>query len=141
MGTRSRIRFRRTKDAPPTADFYQQYDGYPDGVGIELAKFLLKREMVQGLTRSHPPRMSISDNTSEVELANTNELIEANGIGCLAAQYCAEVKKGPGNFYIWFDCPEQEWNYDVIGDIGPLKVSVNGGKEMNLEEFLAYCTQ
>jgi hypothetical protein len=42
MGTRSitHIQFRHSGETRPVATFYRQYDGYPEGHGLEMAKIL-----------------------------------------------------------------------------------------------------
>ena len=59
---------------------YKHYDGYPSGHPVDLAKFLDGFSIVNGL----------GQNTHKV----------SNGLGCLAAQYVAAFKEGPGDIYI-----------------------------------------
>lgn len=79
---------------------YRQYDGYPSGHGIQLAEFLAKGKLVNGIS------------------ATENELV-FNGMGCLSAQVVANFKEGAGNIYLHRagtkDCWE-EYDYYVIGD-------------------------
>ena len=79
---------------------YRQYDGYPSGHGIQLAEFLAKGRLVNGI--------------SSVE----KELV-FNGMGCLSAQVVANFKEGAGGIYLHAagttDCWE-EYNYYVIGN-------------------------
>lgn len=79
---------------------YRQYDGYPSGHGIDLAEFLAKGRLVNGI--------------SAVE----NELV-FNGMGCLAAQVVAHFKQGAGGIYLHSagttDCWE-EYNYYIIAN-------------------------
>lgn len=65
----------------PLLTIYQQMDGYPSGVGLELAEFLAKFKVVNGFG------------------AETDKV--ANGAGCLAAQLVANFKAGVGGFYIY----------------------------------------
>lgn len=58
---------------------YRQYDGYPVGHGLDLAR-LCDVEIVNGIT---PGRTNI-----------------ANGMGCLAAQIIHGLKEGPGGIYL-----------------------------------------
>jgi len=58
---------------------YRQYDGYPEGHGMELCKFL------EGMTI-----------TNGIGGSNT-----ANGMGCLAAQIVANFKQDIGQFYLY----------------------------------------
>ena len=62
-------------------NIYKQYDGYPDGLGLELAEFLSDFTIVNGLGNMPPIKV-------------------ANGTGCLAAQLVAHLKDGPGNVYL-----------------------------------------
>src|ERR1700678_2046311 len=57
---------------------YRQFDGYPEGHGLDLAK-LCNVKMVNGIG------------------ADKNV---ANGMGCLAAQIIAGLKEGAGNIYL-----------------------------------------
>lgn len=98
MGTRSLTYV--FEDGTPLVCMYRQFDGYPSGHGAELAEFLNKGTMVNGLG---------SDSTNVF-----------NGMGCLAAQLVANFKDGPGGFYLhepilgrddW-----QEYEYHIYGD-------------------------
>ena len=79
---------------------YRQYDGYPSGHGTELAEFLSKGRLVNGISAVEP------------------ELV-FNGMGCLAAQVIANFKQGAGGIYLHSagttDC-WQEYDYYVIGN-------------------------
>lgn len=98
IGTRSTVKFYDGEDC--ICAIYQQYDGYLSGVGKELAEFLESKTMVNGFTKSYS--------------------IQANGIGCLSAQYVAEKKDGVGNLYMTTSHDTQEYNYVVrlSGDKG-----------------------
>lgn len=78
MGTRCLTRV--FEDGKEILCMYRQFDGYPDGHGDELAKFLAPITVVNGI-------------------GGTNKNI-ANGMGCLAAQLVASFKTEPGGFYI-----------------------------------------
>ena len=77
---------------------YRQYDGYPNGHGIDLAEFLASGTMVNGFGLNE-------------------EKLVFNGMGCLAAQVIAHFKKGVGGFYLHrggaTNCGE-EYRYEVI---------------------------
>ena len=79
---------------------YRQFDGYPSGHGIQLAEFLAKGRLVNGI--------------SPIE----KELV-FNGMGCLSAQVVAHFKEGAGGIYLHKagtrDC-WQDYDYYVIGD-------------------------
>jgi len=82
MGTRSLTRFIRQDgdERKAITCVYRQYDGYPEGHGKDLAKFLNSGKMVNGYGPSEEKQF--------------------NGLGCLAAQFIAEFKEGVGNIYI-----------------------------------------
>jgi len=63
-------------------NMYRQYDGYPAGMGVELAEFLSEFTVVNGLG------------------ADSYKARIANGSGCLAAQLVQHFKDGPGNIYL-----------------------------------------
>jgi hypothetical protein len=99
MGTRSITRifdhgeYSKDKDTP-LLTLYRQFDGYPDGMGKDLADFICTREVVNGLTDS---RMVF------------------NGAGCFAAALIAHLKKGPGGIYVYPPNTESEaFEYQVI---------------------------
>ena len=60
---------------------YRQYDGYPEGHGIDLLNFLDNMEIVNGISNKEKRRI-------------------ANGMGCLSAQVVAYFKEAPGDFYL-----------------------------------------
>lgn len=99
MSTRSTIKFVKKCNGKetPIVNIYQQFDGYLEGVGIELAKWLCKKELVNGLT-------------------NYSDWSEANGCSDLAAQYIAVFKREPGDLYITSFNDIEEYNYTVIID-------------------------
>lgn len=77
-------------------NMYRQYDGYPEGHGAELAEFLSRGRLVNGLT-------------------GKNQTV-FNGMGCLAAQLVSNFKDGAGQFYLYpvtaVDCG-QDYEYHV----------------------------
>jgi hypothetical protein len=85
----------------PLVCLYRQYDGYLEGHGLELAAFLTRGTLVNGLGGK--------DNGTVF-----------NGMGCLAAQMVAHFKKEAGQFYLHApeldqDCG-QEYEYHVFRD-------------------------
>lgn len=60
---------------------YRQMDGYVGGHGHELADFLARGHLVNGIRLD-------------------NKGLVFNGMGCLAAQVVAHFKDGPGSFYL-----------------------------------------
>ena len=101
MGTRSTITFieKHGKEYTPIVKVYQQYDGYIEGVGHDLCKWLLTKKMINGIgINQHSPDF-------------------VNGIGCLAAQYISHFKTNVGDLYICpLDAENQDYNYYVIVD-------------------------
>ena len=100
MGTRSTVEFveKRNEKEIPLLKIYQQYDGYLQGVGYELAEFLREFEIVNGFGFG-------------AEFGKT-----ANGTGCLAAQFVAKFKTEVGNLYITIPEDNEEYNYKVVLD-------------------------
>jgi hypothetical protein len=79
---------------------YRQYDGYPSGMGDDLAQFLKQGKVVNGISMAE-------------------KQLVFNGAGCLAAQLVAHFKDGPGGFYLHRpmskDCGE-DYTYEVVVD-------------------------
>jgi hypothetical protein len=109
MGTRSLTTFIETyedkegkKKKNNIVTMYRQMDGYPEGMGMDLANFLNGGTMVNGIG------------------LNETKLV-FNGMGCLAAQAVAHFKEGAGGIYLHRggakNCWEQ-YRYEVIGN-GP----------------------
>lgn len=132
MGTRSTIKF---KDNGTTLlSIYQQYDGYLEGKGEELAKWLAEFTIVNGYSSDTPKR-------------------SANGIGCLAAQYIAEHKEGIGNIYCTTKGDLQEYNYIVAYQNGEIQIvcdefsefnhliEYNGEKWLTPQQMIAFINQ
>ena len=79
MGTRS-ITVVKDKSNKKIIEMYAQYDGYPEGLGDELARFIESKEMVNGI-------------------GGDNRVF--NGINCFAGQLIAHLKgEEPGGFYL-----------------------------------------
>ena len=103
MGTRGLTYVYETWDNEhtPVVCIYRQYDGYLEGHGVELAEFLNRGRLVNGLGGK--------DNGTVF-----------NGMGCLAAQMVSHFKKEAGQFYLHApvlnqDCC-QEYEYHVFQD-------------------------
>ena len=62
-------------------NMYRQFDGYIEGMGADLAEFLLPFTIVNGLTLNEDRKT-------------------ANGGGCLAAQLVAHFKEDAGGIYL-----------------------------------------
>ena len=100
MGTRSTISFgsyANDKYTDPIVTIYQQYDGYISGVGHELAEWLLKKKIINGI--------GVDQYTDEY----------ANGVGCLAAQFIRDFKQKVGGLYIEEPKVREvcDYNYEV----------------------------
>ena len=81
MGTRSLTVLNNEMDNEEIVVLYRQYDGYPEGHGIDLLNFLNNMEIVNGISNKEKRRI-------------------ANGMGCLSAQVVAYFKEAPGDFYL-----------------------------------------
>ena len=109
MGTHSLIRFSHT-NRKPTCAVYQQFDGYPSGVGAKLAAFLVSRKLCNGISMTPPEHPATA---------------WANGLGCLIAQYIKSAKDGAGGLYVEdIDTADEEWTYDVIAEGADIQVKV-----------------
>lgn len=84
MGTRS-LTFVHSEwgKNEPVLCMYRQFDGYPEGIGQELAKFLKPFTITNGIS-------------GEAKLGKS-----ANGMGCLAAQLVSKFKDRVGNVYLY----------------------------------------
>jgi hypothetical protein len=80
MGTRS-LTIVKEYDGSEAVVMYRQFDGYPDGHGLDLAEFLKGKKIVNG-----------------IGMGDTGNF---NGMGCLAAQMVAHFKTGIGNIYLY----------------------------------------
>ena len=106
MGTRSLTRVIETWNDEKTNKLkkqtlvcmYRQFDGYPSGMGSDLAEFLNGGKLVNG-----------------INLAETERVF--NGMGCLAAQMVAHFKDGAGGYYLYPTNVKdawQEYEYEII---------------------------
>lgn len=86
---------------------YRQFDGYPDGHGIEICEFLDNKRVVNGYTEKDKEKGNF------------------NGMGCLAAQLVKHLKKSIGNIYIRHpdvkDCWE-EFTYIISEEKGSIRI-------------------
>ena len=121
MGTRS-LTFVYDGDTP-IVNMYRQFDGYPEGHGMDLARFLSRLRIVNGLP---------------VGAKNV-----ANGMGCLAAQMIAHFKDSPGGFYIYSvdstDC-WQEYEYHVYENRVVVKNPTEVIFEGSWQDFVSFCS-
>ena len=100
MGTRSITTFTEKyndKECPLVA-IYQQYDGYINGVGHDIARWLLGKRIINGFG------------------PEDNDGTTANGIGCLAAQFIKDHKLDVGGLYITEIGNTENYNYKIIID-------------------------
>lgn len=125
MGTRSTIAiYENTKHL---VTIYQQFDGYPSGVGLQLAKFIKSGKLVNGLSGGKG--------------------LVFNGMGFLAAALIRELKDSPGGTYIVPERQEEEYNYTVRGstfDECPLTISCKGHESTDPlppAAFLKWCEE
>ena len=98
MGTRSKTSFiKRIGDKREhLVSVYQQYDGYIEGVGYDIANYILSKKIINGIC------------------GDTKD--KANGFDCLIAQFIRDFKTDVGGLYITTEDNIQEYNYNVIFD-------------------------
>lgn len=115
MGTRSLTFF--IEDGKKICCLYRQFDGYPDSHGLEIAKFLRDKKIVNGYTQE--------------DIENKN----FNGIGNLAVQLISHLNENISNFHIMI--PEmndagQEYEYEISEKDGRpfIKCSEHPSKEL-----------
>ena len=82
MGTRSLTTFKEDHNNEEIVVLYRQYDGYPEGHGVDLFRFLNNMNMVNGMSPEEKRKTS-------------------NGMSCLAAQMVSYFKEEPGGFYLY----------------------------------------
>ena len=82
MGTRSLTTFKEDHTDEEIVVLYRQMDGYPEGHGIDLFRFLNNMNMVNGMSPEEKRKPS-------------------NGMSCLAAQMVSYFKEEPGGFYLY----------------------------------------
>jgi len=110
MGTRARVNI---IDGNRTlVSIYRQMDGYPSGLGQEVATFAKRLKIVNGYGLN--------------EKAGTH----ANGMGCFAAQLIKKLKDGIGSIYIRDTSDNshgEEYSYDVSQRDGKIWIAVYEG--------------
>jgi hypothetical protein len=119
MGTRARINVFDGNQV--LVSIYRQFDGYPSGLGKELANFAGPFEIVNGITLGEGP--------------DKNPTPKANGMGCFAAQLIGHLKGDQvGNVYLRDTGPEshgEEYVYDLHDNNGKVFMAVlEGGVTM-----------
>ena len=107
MSTRSTITFRK-RGREPVVRVRKHFDGYIDGLGHDLAKWLIPMKLINGICNNEQYGHDY-----------------ANGIGCLAAKWIADVKTKTGDIYLDCNCEaDEDYNYEVI--LEPICLSWNG---------------
>lgn len=102
MSTRASIRF--FEGDREYIKLYHHWDGYIEGLGYDIANWLLKKRVVNG----------IGGDTTNI----------CNGTGCLIAQFIHDFKTEPGNLYVEPIDSGDEWcdyNYKIVlkdGELG-----------------------
>lgn len=107
MGTRSTITFyvKVKENIRPICCIYQMHDGYIEGVGYELADWLCKKTLINGISAEEG---------------------YANGVSCLVGQFIKDHKVGIGNLYVVPIDYEKKWiiyNYKVVIQDGEGRVN------------------
>lgn len=105
MGTRCLTVF-TNNDGKEICRMYRQYDGYPEGHGVELGKFLAGIKIVNGY-------------------GSVDHV--ANGMDCLAAQVIAHFKDGVGGFYLMAPKTKdvgEEYVYVISGKTGDHEATI-----------------
>ena len=108
MGTRATIHIAKREEGVSFSEIpkkklvsiYNQYDGYPEGLGVTIASYLDNKTIVNGLGGDRDTVF--------------------NGLGCMAASIIAELKEEAGNVYIdnpnnphgWLDYEYVIWGSD-----------------------------
>ena len=121
MGTRS-LTFVYDEDKT-LLNLYRQFDGYPSGHGVDLAKFLDGFKIVNGYGEVKPKI--------------------ANGMGCLAAQLVAHFKESVGGFYIHAvtdtNCG-QDYEYHIYQDRVIIKDPIDEIFRGTWKELAVFCS-
>ena len=97
MGTRSLTFIKDRESKEQSINIYKQYDGYPEGWGVQLSQYLRDIKVVNGYG------MDQEHNTKIV-----------NGVGCLIAKFLTEFKTKTGGIYVY---PVKDISVDNNGGI------------------------
>lgn len=81
MGTRALIHIK--EEGKTLVTIYRQYDGYPTGLGLDIAHILQGSSLVNGYE------------------TNDEAPTKFNGVGCMAAFLISKLKQKIGNVYIY----------------------------------------
>ncbi len=95
MGTAGITHFHQGDiDTPVLCHVYKQSDGYPESLGDQIKAILGSKNIVNGI---------------RFDLEN-----QANGMGCAAAQFIAEIKDGTGGIYMIASAPDwADYDYHI----------------------------
>lgn len=111
MGTRARVNVFDGNQI--LVSIYRQMDGYPNGLGREVAEFCAARTIVNG----YSPAMTAKNHV--------------NGMGCLAAQLIEHLKGGDiGSIYIRDTSPDshgERYSYNLRNKDGQIWMDVLAG--------------
>jgi hypothetical protein len=120
MGTRSKTSFieKIGDKRKHLVSVYQQYDGYIEGVGHEIANYILSKKIINGIS-----------------LEQTMEKGYCNGFSCLIAQFIKDFKTDIGYLYIVNEEDTQEYNYNIIFDRDLYFSGVDIRKELTTNDF------
>lgn len=114
MGTRARVNIFEGNSV--LVSIYRQFDGYPDGLGQEIADFAAKMVIVNGIPVGDPEMVAGK---------------AANGIGCFAAQLIARLKcDSIGSVYVRntdADSHGEEYSYNLHEKDGKIWMDVLSG--------------
>lgn len=130
MGTRALIVMIDTaEDLEPIeiAVLYSQWDGYIQGLGLDLATFLSGFKITRGLSRDNDT-LDIEPNT-------------ANGMPCLAGQIISHFKAGAGSYYLYpatYRNLGEEYIYTVEARPGSLSIKIEELKYKSLGDTSWY---
>jgi len=108
MGTRS-LTMIGTKNDKAIVTMYRQYDGYPQGHGLDLAEYLAPFVVTNGIG------------------AHAKLGLSANGVGCLSAQLVKHFKEAVGNIYLYPSNTRdigEEYIYKVFVEEGNITIEV-----------------
>ena len=121
MGTSARVIFK--SEGQTVFNMRAHYDGYPDGVGLDLARIILEGKLVDGLGQ--------------------NRTLGAyfNGDACMAASVISLMKKEPGNIYLYTTSYDFDANYTYkinVNKNNTIDFKMTGGRsfEGTLEGFI-----
>ena len=109
MGTSARVIFK--SEGQTVFNMRAHSDGYPEGVGMDIARILAEGEQVHGLG----PDRTLGK--------------YFNGTSCMAASVVALMKKEPGNIYLYPVESNIDGNYTYIINVDSTeKVTIEMGR-------------